>query len=468
MHIWEYSATELAAQIKAKQVSSREVIDAHLARIAAVNPHLNAVVAVMAESARAEADRADAATMSGADLALLHGVPFSIKENLDVAGMATTSGVVALKDAVAPIDCPIVERMRSAGGIPIARTNLPDLGLRIHTDSSLHGLTRNPWHPNRTAGGSSGGEGSAIASGMSPLGLGNDIGGSLRNPAHCCGIASLKPTTNRLPMATVIPPQFPTMSSQLMLADGPMARRVADLRLALAIMAGPHPRDPYVVPSPLSYPDTHSRVKVAVMAEPPGGSTDAGIAAVIRRSASILSDAGYDVIEIDPPMFVEAMVAWAAVLGADLEPQRALLEMVMGDDARAFLEKANAAFVPPTIESVSAIHSTRHQIAQAWSAFMDEYPIIVAPVWTQPAFEHSWDIASVENAMATLELFRPTLPANLLGLPAAVVPGGLSNAMPVGVQIIARRFRDDQALSVAETIENSVGILTPIDPRLEA
>ena len=468
MQLWEHSATELAAQIKVKQVSSREVIDAHLARIEQVNPHLNAVVVVMAQAARVAADRADFATMSGAELPALHGVPFTVKENLDVAGMATTSGLIALKDAVAAIDCPIVERMRAAGAIPIGRTNLPDLGLRIHTDSSLHGLTRNPWHPNRTAGGSSGGEASAIASGMSPLGLGNDIGGSLRNPAHCCGIASLKPTTNRLPMATVIPPQYPVMSSQVMLADGPMARRVADLRLALSIMAGPHARDPYVVPSPLSYPDTHSRVKVAVMAEPAGGTTDAGIAGVIRNSAAILSDAGYDVTEIDPPMFLESLLAWSGTLGADLEAQRPLLELVLGPDALAFVNNGNTIFAYPTVESISALHSTRHEIAQAWSAFMDIYPIILAPVWTEPAFEHGWDIASVENTIATLQLFRPILPANVLGLPAAVVPGGLANGMPVGVQIIARRFRDDQALAVAEAIENSVGIITPIDPLMEA
>ena len=134
-------------------------------------------------------------------------MPFTVKENIDVAGTPTTQGVTALAEAIAPIDAPTVERMRAAGAIPFARTNLPDFGLRVHTDSELHGLTRNPWNPNVTAGGSSGGEGAAIASGMSPIGLGNDIGGSLRNPAHCCGIASIKPTVGVVPMASVIPPR---------------------------------------------------------------------------------------------------------------------------------------------------------------------------------------------------------------------------------------------------------------------
>ena len=182
------------------------MVEAHLARIDAVNPSLNAIVRRLDEQALAAADAADKALADGEGVGQLHGVPFTIKENIDLAGTPTTQAIVALAEAVAGTDAPVVERMRAAGAIPIARTNLPDLGLRLHTDSSLHGLTRNPWNPDVTAGGSSGGEASALASGMSPIGLGNDIGGSLRNPAHCCGIASIKPTTGVVPHATEIPP----------------------------------------------------------------------------------------------------------------------------------------------------------------------------------------------------------------------------------------------------------------------
>src|SRR5690606_24938454 len=166
---------------------------------------------------------------------------------------------------VPPIDAPIVERMRRAGAIPIARTNMPDFGLRIHTHSSLRGLTKNPWHPERTAGGSSGGEAAALATGLTPLGLGNDIGGSLRNPAHCCGIAALRPAAGRLPRASGGRVEDPTMSSQLMFVDGPMARHVEDLGLALSVIAGPHPRDPFSVPAPLVGPPVGNRVRVAVL-----------------------------------------------------------------------------------------------------------------------------------------------------------------------------------------------------------
>src|SRR3954469_10498700 len=214
--IWQLPATELAQRIARRQLSSVEVVDAHLARIDAVNPALNAVVRVLADEARAAAVKADQKLAAGETIGPLHGVPFTVKENIDMAGLPTTWGVHALAQAVVPVDAPVVERMRATGAIPIARTNLPDMALRVHTDSSLHGLTRNPWHPGRTAGGSSGGEAAALASGMSPIGLGNDIGGSPREPAQACGTPSLKPTTGVVPRASCIPPEDMMVSFQMM------------------------------------------------------------------------------------------------------------------------------------------------------------------------------------------------------------------------------------------------------------
>src|SRR5580658_3025933 len=191
--------------IRDRKISSREVVQAHLDRVEAVNPYLNAIVRLLPDQALAAADAADRTVSDGAALGPLHGVPFTVKENIDLAGTPTTQAIPALAEAVAPVDAPQVERLRAAGAIPIGRTNLPDLGLRVHTDSALHGLTRNPWNLGRTAAGSSGGEAAALATGMSPIGLGNDIGGSLRNPASACGIASIKPTTGRVPDAGYVP-----------------------------------------------------------------------------------------------------------------------------------------------------------------------------------------------------------------------------------------------------------------------
>ena len=236
--LWRRSAMDLAQLVATRKASSAEIVEAHLARIGAVNPKLNAVVRVLADSARAQAAAADRKVAAGEALGPLHGVPITVKENIDMAGLPTTSGVVALAQASAPVDAPVVERMRAAGAIPIARTNLPDFGMRAHTDSSLHGLTRNPWDATRTAAGSSGGEASALASGMSPLGLGNDIGGSLRNPASACGIASIRPTLGRVPDAWSGPAADRQLAAQMMAVQGPMARRVADVRLGLAVLSG--------------------------------------------------------------------------------------------------------------------------------------------------------------------------------------------------------------------------------------
>ena len=303
----------------------------------------------------AAADRADRAVADGAELGPLHGVPITVKENIDVAGSATTNGVPAFEQAVAPLDAPVVERMRAAGAIPFARTNLPDFGLRVHTDSALRGLTRNPWRQDVTAGGSSGGEGSALASGMSPLGLGNDIGGSLRNPAHCCGIASIKPSTGVVPHASSLPPVEQTIMFQLMAVEGVMARRVADVRAGLLAVAGAHVRDPLALPVELDEPAPGAVLRIAVLAEPPGCDTDPGIAAAIRSTADALVAAGHTVEEIAPASFERTGDIWGGLLITDLLALRPLLDSVMGEGGRTFLDLAmtgtpvydTAGLVPP-------------------------------------------------------------------------------------------------------------------------
>ncbi|MCU1365266.1 MAG: putative amidase [Ilumatobacteraceae bacterium] len=465
--IWRDSAHGMAAKIRSGEVSSREVVDAHLARIEEVNPHLNAVVRVLADEARAAADAADQARANGDHLPPLHGVPFTVKENIDVAGTPTTSGILALADAVAPIDAPGVGRLRAAGAIPIGRTNLPDFGLRVHTDSSLHGLTRNPWNPNVTAAGSSGGEASAISSGMSPFGLGNDIGGSLRNPAHCCGIASIKPSVGVVPAASVIPPLQSPIAFQLMAVEGVMARHVADVRFGLETIASVDPRDPVSLPVRLSDVPVDRPLRIAVIADPPGGTpTDPGIMAAVQHCADLLSDLGHVVKEAAPAEYERSLTVWAMLLGGDLRTQRPILDMVLGEGSRRFIELTDELIPEMDLAGWSTIHAERNGIAKAWAEFFTDYDAIISPVWTQPAFAHGADIVDVAGARATLDLIRPTLPANLLGLPAAVVPAGIFNGMPVGVQIIGDRFHDLACLSIAAMIEQSVGVLTPIDPVL--
>jgi len=462
--IWQNTATQIAADIRNKKVTSREVVEAHLQRIAEVNPRINAIVRVLADEALAGADLADAAVRAGKKLGPLHGVPMTVKENIDIAGYPTTQGVPALADAIPPADSPTVERIKAAGAIVIGRTNLPDLGLRIHTDSTLYGRTKNPWKSDRTAGGSSGGEGAALASGMSPLGLGNDIGGSLRNPAHCCGIASIKPTQGVVPDASYFPIEDAVLSSQLMLIQGVMARTIADVRLGLGVVAGQHSRDPVSVPAVLTDLKPGEKVRVAVMPTPPGGSTHAGVADVVRKTADALSNAGHDVVEATPPDFELACEVWRTQLFGELELQRELLEMVMGEGGRKFIELTTLNFNQVDFVTWANAQVQRNGLGRKWGQWFDEYQVLLSPTWTQPPFVYDFELNSEAGALATVELMRPVLPANLLGLPAVVVPGGMADSLPVGVQVIGARYTDLRCLALAEQIESACGLSTPIDP----
>ena len=334
----------------------------------------------------------------------------------------------------------------------------------MHTDSSLHGLTRNPWSSRVTAGGSSGGEAAALASGMSPLGLGNDIGGSLRNPAHCCGIASIKPTTGVVPHATEIPPIDQLLSSQLMMVEGVMARTVADVAAGFAVVAGAHRRDP--VSLPVALPPAPIRpLRVALLAEPPGGATDAAIAATIRGAADALAGAGHEVIETAPASYEETVVGWAALLAPDLQSQRQLIDAVIGADGRRFLEFSDQRFAAFDTAGWPTLFLDRYRIATEWAAFFGGVDVLLSPTWSGAPFEHGTDVSSAEAAEGVLEMIRPVIPANFLGLPATVVPAGVVEGLPVGAQFTAARFADLTALAAAASLEAIVGTFTPIDPR---
>ena len=311
-------AIELAGMIRSREVSSREVIESLLDRIARVNPTVNALTVVLGEQALAAADVADRAVAGGSELGPLHGVPFTVKENIDLAGSATSQGVPVLAGADPGEDAPQVASLRAAGAIPLARSNLPDFALRWHTDNALRGATRNPWDAGRTPGGSSGGEGVALATGMTPLGLGNDVGGSLRWPAQCSGIASLKPTLGRVPHATRIEPVDGPIGIQIMAVEGPMARSVADLRLAARLMIEPSWRDPWHVPVPFDGPRLETPIRVAVVKDPAGLGTSAQVAAGVEQAARTLAEAGYAVEEVEPPRIALALLLTTKLLVAML------------------------------------------------------------------------------------------------------------------------------------------------------
>jgi amidase len=454
--LWQRSAGELASLIRSRKVSSREVVQAHLDRIEDVNAVVNAVTVTLSDDALAAADEADRGPGPG----LFHGVPFTIKENIDCVGSPTTQGVPALANALPPLDAPIVARMKAAGAIPLARTNLPEFGLRISTDNPLRGRTNNPWHPDRTAGGSSGGEGAALATGMSPFGLGNDIGGSVRNPAFCCGISSLKPTPGRLPMASSIPPLDPMIASQLMSTDGPMARRVEDLRTGMRVMGGRDVRDPRSVDVPFDGPSNDVQV-AALVTSVPGVTLPSSLADAVRRAGRALEDAGWKVIETSPPDLELVTEVWMGVLAFGIASMQPMLAPVMSEGAMNLIQQ----LLDQPMQAPEALLVERHRLIREWSAFFVDHPVVIGPTWTDVQFEHDADFDPDVGMGVTVDRLRFITPGNLLGIPSCAVPTGVQDGLPVGVQIYADLWRDDLCLDVGQIIENALGIITPIDPR---
>ena len=462
--IWRASAGEIAAAIRAREVSSREAVEAHLERIEAVNPRLNAVTVVLAEQALAAAERADETVARGREVGPLHGVPCTVKENIDVAGTATTNGSPVLAESYAERDAPAVERLREAGAIVIGRTNLPDFGMRWHSASSLRGVTRNPWDAARTAGGSSGGEAAALASGMSPLGLGNDFGGSLRYPSQCCGTAALKPGFGRIATAPREGMPDPTPTGELFTVAGPMARHVADLRLAFAVLAAPDPRDPRLAPAPLEGP-AGEPPRIAFTTDPGGLGVDERVSEGVRRAADALADAGYSVEEEEPPLLREAAAVWGRLADAELQSAgQALLEPLSGE-ARRFIELTTWASPEPTLAGYLETHSERFRCARAWSRWLGEGRLLLGPVSTAQPFEVGHDVAGEDEALGVRRSMRLTLVANLLGLPSVALPAGSAGGLPQGVQLIGPRYREDLCLAAAQAIEDRLGVITPIEPR---
>jgi len=445
------TAIELAAMIRTKEVSSREVVDAHLARIEEVNPTLNAITVVLADQARSAADAADNSEPSGP----LHGVPITVKENIDLAGTPTTSGLTVLAEAVPAANAPIVDRMLAAGAIPIGRTNLPELGLRIDTSNPLRGRTGNAWNPALTPGGSSGGEGSALGSRMSPLGLGNDIGGSLRAPAFCNGVVGMRPTMHRVPEATLIEPVDGALCAHLMATDGPMVRAVADVRLALEILNGADPRDPLSVDVGLGRPPMGRRV-AGIVTTGIGDGVSESVVAGVRLAADALVTAGWEVEEIELPEFQHVFEVWNRIMCDDIPPMLDALGAVIDPRLVAVLE-GHIAYPYRVDLPRMAVYPERRRLMRVWSEMFTRTPVVVTPVWPEPQFPGDADLERGIDFVTHMLQFAT--PAPLLGLPSLALPTGIVDGLPTGVQIHADRWNDVYCLDAGGAIESVVGRL---------
>ncbi|MEZ5124766.1 MAG: amidase [Thermoleophilia bacterium] len=465
IRLWERSATELAALIAAREVSSREVVAAHLARIDEVNGRINALTVVLRQEALAAADAADRGVSSSAlraDLGPFHGVPITVKENLDCKGTPTTHGIPALRDSLPWRDAPVVERMKAAGAIVIGRTNLSEYGLRLDTANPLRGRTRNPWNPGVTPGGSSGGDAAALATGMTPFGLGNDLAGSVRNPAYCCGIAALKPTVGRIPRAGSIPPLDFGFALQAMAVEGPMARSVADLRVGLATLAGRHVRDPRSVDAPLEGPPP-AVPRAALVLSIPGVELPAATQGAIQRAGQLLARAGWEVELAEPPELDLVNDTWLDLALIDFAEMLPGLSMVVSPPVYRHMIRLCALAEGREVDN-SALHARRSSLMRLWSEFLVRYPVVVGPTWTQLPWPVDADLDPETGVALTLATTRFILPANVLGLPAVALPMAVADGQPTGVQFYADLWREDLCLLAAETVESGVERCVPIDP----
>ena len=458
--LWRWSAVDLAAAIQRRDISCVEATQAAIDRMHAANPRVNAVTLDLSKDAVDAAKRADSIPPTGVRLGALHGVPVTIKENVDQAGQPTPNGLIADKDLIAKTDAPVVANLRKAGAIIIGRTNTPEFSYRWFTDNPLRGLTRNPWSEAHTPGGSSGGAAAAVALGIGAIAHGNDLGGSLRYPAYACGVATIRPSLGRVPAFNATAPKERPPTVQMMSVQGPIAREVRDVRLALAAMAAHDARDPWWVPAPLESARAQPPIRVAVTKTPAGMPCDPAVAQAIDAAAKSLADAGYEVEAIDPPHVAELAALWRGILFTDSS-------VLMGDDIRGkgsadirqvfdgYIAASEAYDLAGYVKALTE----RTRLLRAWSVFMEDVPLVLAPVSQVPPFLQGEDLKGDARVKRMLDEQSMLYAVNLLGLPAAAVPTGLHDGVPIGVQIVGPRFREDLCLDAAQVIETAVGVL---------
>jgi amidase len=458
--LWQLGAVDLAAGIRSRRFSCSEVMTSVVERIRALNPKLNAIVVDLTGEALGEAAAADRKLQTLAELGPLFGVPVTIKVNVDQEGQATTNGLPALANVIAPADAPLVRNLRHAGAIIVGRTNTPELSMRLTTVNPLHGRTRNPWHPDASPGGSSGGAGVAAAVGFGAIHHGNDIAGSLRFPAFANGVVTLKPTQGRIaafnPSATV----ERSLHWQLTSVQGAIARSAADVRLATRVMAGGDVRDPWWVPAPFDGEPLVQPVRVAVTGNSHGYPIHPGILELIDRTADYLRDAGYEVVEAEPPSILDPARGWLTVLLTEIKATLGpTVDQYGSDDLRRIFAWYYEMGTILDYEGVRAGLAEKTRMARSWNVFLDSYPLVLTPFLMRPGY--SWDYDALGYAQ-TKDLWDSAIYSygiNYLGLPAGFVPVGLVENLPAGVQIVGRRFREDTVLDAMAAIEQRAGRL---------
>ncbi len=452
--IYYAPVTELAAKIRQKELSPVEVVQAHLDRIAQLNPILNAIV-FFADDPLKLARQAEAAVMRGDELGPLHGVPFTLKDCIETAGMRMSLGSKVYDGYISQQDAEVYTRLKAAGGILLGKTNMPEFALWWETDNDVFGTTRNPWNLDRTAGGSSGGEVAAIAAGLSPLGLGTDLGGSIRAPASLCGVVGIKPTLGRIPY-TGIQPQTILRAIHV----GPIARTVGDVALGMSVLAGADDVDLFTPPVPV--PDyvpldiDLSGLKVG-WSPTTGVPVDPEVQRSVAEAAAALGESGLDVAPVEIPALTENNSSAISTVIYTMEARRYSAPTIAGRESE-LTELFRTRFVDGSTFTVDEyLHATEEweKLRLAIKEYFSRYDIFLCPTVPMPAFPHGQNEFHIEGRdMAGRHTLRITLPWDLTGSPAISVPFGFSSdGMPIGVQVVGRHFDELKLLQVARKLE---------------
>ncbi len=451
------SATELAAQIRDRRLSIRDVAAAYLARIHKINPKLNALIRVNEEDVLRQAEAAEEDTRIGREPGPLHGVPLSIKSSIEVAGMPFEAGTRLRAGAMADRDAPLVSRLRRAGAIIVGVSNAPELLMAWETDNLLYGRTNNPWDLARTAGGSSGGEAAAIASGCSAGGVGSDGGGSIRVPAHFCGICGLKPTPGRIPATGHFPQSVGPFA--LLGVVGPMARTAADLKLLFETMQGPDAGDPSAAPVPVTWPSLKQlrKLRIGFFEDDDRTPVTPETRAAVRAASDMLRQAGFEVEPFCPDGLEEVRRLWWQMFGVAGGMLLGALTRGRENDLSPILKEFNswvAAEESHTAQSLLDTWIGRDVVRMRMFEQMKQFHVLLCPVASIPAFRHGERQWQVEGkTVKYLDAWSYCEWFNLLGMPAVTVPMAHSqDGLPIGIQLVSRPWAEEVVLSVAEVL----------------